>query len=99
MVWPVMKSLSDEAKKIRGKVDLEMEQEKERKRKLEEERLQKKGKGSTGHPWTEEELRLLVKGFGKFPGGTRERYAKIAEFIGGNRTASQVLARVKSSSV
>jgi len=45
--------------------------------------------------WTQNELNLLYKAVTKFPNGTRERWERISEFIGGKKTEKQIIARVK----
>lgn len=47
-------------------------------------------------PWTQEELSLLSKGVTKFPGGTRDRWNRLSEYIG-TRTADEVLRKVNES--
>lgn len=47
--------------------------------------------------WTPEEIVLLTKAVVKFPGGTTERWEKISQFIGGNKTVKQIIARVRAS--
>lgn len=46
--------------------------------------------------WTPEELSLLSKAVVKFPGGTRDRWERLAEFVG-SKTADQVLRKVSES--
>lgn len=43
--------------------------------------------------WTADELSLLSKGVAKFPGGTRDRWQKLADFIG-TKSADEVLGKV-----
>ncbi|KAH9499265.1 DnaJ sub C member 1 [Bulinus truncatus] len=45
--------------------------------------------------WTEDELVLLSKAVNKFPGGTHERWEKIAEMVG--RSVTDVTAKAKES--
>lgn len=47
-------------------------------------------------PWTQEELSLLSKGVAKLPGGTRDRWNRLAEYIG-TRSADEVLRKVSDS--
>jgi DnaJ family protein C protein 2 len=47
--------------------------------------------------WTANEIHLLSKAVLKFPIGTRDRYERIQEFIGGGKTVKQVIARTKSA--
>jgi len=47
--------------------------------------------------WTTEENNLLARAVLKFPVGTRNRWEKIQEFIGGTKTVKQVIARTKNS--
>eukprot|EP01125_Pyxidicula_operculata_P011628 TRINITY_DN3812_c0_g1_i1.p1 TRINITY_DN3812_c0_g1~~TRINITY_DN3812_c0_g1_i1.p1 ORF type:complete len:764 (+),score=287.52 TRINITY_DN3812_c0_g1_i1:1375-3666(+) len=47
--------------------------------------------------WTPEEIDLLTKAVIKFPGATRNRWEKIQEFIGTDKTIKQIIARVKSA--
>lgn len=60
--------------------------------------------------WSPEEISLLTKvrmlnqlrtnlsqAVIKFPGGTRERWEKISEFIGGQKTVKQIIAKVRAS--
>lgn len=42
--------------------------------------------------WTDEEVKLLTKGIAKFPPGTTQRWAVIAEFIG-NKTQKEVIKK------
>jgi len=49
--------------------------------------------------WTNEEIHLLLKAVNKFPTGSRERWARIGEFIGGGKTEKQIIARVKAGVV
>ncbi|XP_064613964.1 dnaJ homolog subfamily C member 1-like [Liolophura sinensis] len=44
--------------------------------------------------WTDEELGLLAKAVAKFPGGTSQRWEKVAEMVG--RTPSEVISKSKS---
>lgn len=46
--------------------------------------------------WTPEELSLLSKGAAKFPGGTRDRWERLAEYIG-TKNADEVLQKVSES--
>ena len=46
--------------------------------------------------WTAEELSLLSKGVTKFPGGTRDRWNRLAEYLG-TKTADEVLRKVNES--
>lgn len=46
--------------------------------------------------WTADELSLLSKGVAKFPGGTRDRWNKLADFIA-TKTADEVLRKVNES--
>lgn len=46
--------------------------------------------------WTADELSLLSKGVAKFPGGTRGRWEKLANYIG-TKTADEVLQKVNES--
>lgn len=46
--------------------------------------------------WTADEMSLLSKGVAKFPGGTRDRWAKLADFIG-TRTPDEVLQKVNEN--
>ncbi|PXF48682.1 DnaJ-like [Gracilariopsis chorda] len=55
--------------------------------------------GSTSkstHPWTQEELSLLSKAVAKYPGGTVERWRRIADFVG-TRSPDEVLHKVSES--
>jgi len=45
--------------------------------------------------WSLQEMTLLTKGIIKFPGGTRNRWQLIAEFIGGNKTTKQVIKQAQ----
>jgi DnaJ family protein C protein 2 len=47
--------------------------------------------------WSANEIHLLSKAVLKFPIGTRDRYERIQEFIGGGKTVKQVIARTKSA--
>lgn len=47
-------------------------------------------------PWTQEELSLLSKGVTKFPGGTRDRWNRLADYIG-SRSADEVLRKVNEN--
>ncbi|KAJ8906875.1 hypothetical protein NDN08_003359 [Rhodosorus marinus] len=47
-------------------------------------------------PWTEEEKSMLSKALAKFPGGTRDRWERVAEFVQ-TKNAAQCLAKVNSS--
>lgn len=51
------------------------------------------GKKMSG--WTQEEMSLLSKGLGKFPGGTKGRWERLAHYIG-TRSEEEVIAQVKS---
>lgn len=53
-------------------------------------------KDATEAPWTQAELSLLSKGAAKFPGGTRDRWERLAHYIG-TRTADEVLRKVSDS--
>lgn len=46
--------------------------------------------------WTQEELSLLHRAIVKFPGGTRDRWNRLAEFVG-TKTPDQVLKKVSES--
>lgn len=46
-------------------------------------------------PWSAEELSMLSKGTAKFPGGTRDRWNRLSEFLG-TRTPDEVLRKVNS---
>jgi len=46
--------------------------------------------GTPGRPWTKEELSTLSKALAKFPGGTRDRWEKVADFVQ-TRSAKEVL--------
>lgn len=46
--------------------------------------------------WTPDELSLLSKGVSKFPGGTRDRWQKLADYIG-TKSPDEVLAKVNES--
>ncbi len=46
-------------------------------------------------PWTPEEMSLLSKGLGKFPGGTLNRWERLSQYIG-TRSEQEVLAQVNS---
>lgn len=47
-------------------------------------------------PWTQDELSLLSKGVTRFPGGTRDRWNRLAEYLG-TRTVEEVLRKVNES--
>jgi len=47
--------------------------------------------------WTANETHLLSKAVLKFPVGTRDRWERIQEFIGGGKTVKQVIAKTKSA--
>ncbi|CAN8074748.1 unnamed protein product [Agarophyton chilense] len=46
--------------------------------------------------WTQDELSLLSKAVAKYPGGTLERWSKIADFVG-TRSADEVLRKVSAN--
>lgn len=46
--------------------------------------------------WTQEELSLLSKAVVKFPGGTRDRWNRLAEFVG-TKTADEILRKVNEN--
>lgn len=46
--------------------------------------------------WTADEMSLLSKGVTKFPGGTRDRWTKIADFIG-SKSSEEVLQKVNEN--
>lgn len=52
---------------------------------------------STAHmkSWSDVELHTLSKALSKFPGGTYNRWHRIAEFIGTDKTGDDVLAMSK----
>lgn len=45
--------------------------------------------------WTQEEMSLLSKGLGKFPGGTKNRWERLALYVG-TRSEQEVLVKVKA---
>ena len=47
-------------------------------------------------PWSKEELSLLSKGVTKFPGGTRDRWNRLADYIG-SRDADEILRKVNDN--
>jgi len=78
-------------KKIRKRV-----RELEKKvREEEEARKRKNVVQSSGKPWTDEELKLLTGGIRRYPGGTVDRWAKIAKFLGTNRVEKEIISKVK----
>lgn len=46
--------------------------------------------------WTADEMSLLSKGVAKFPGGTRDRWSKLADFIG-SKSPDEVLRKVNEN--
>jgi DnaJ family protein C protein 2 len=46
--------------------------------------------------WTTQELSLLTKGVAKYPAGTQDRWNRIAFYIGGRFSESQVLEKAKA---
>lgn len=46
--------------------------------------------------WTAQELSLLSKGVTKFPGGTRDRWNRLADYVG-SRSAEEVLRKVSET--
>lgn len=53
-------------------------------------------KNSSETIWTADELSLLSKGVAKFPGGTRDRWERLATYIG-TKSADEVLRKVNES--
>jgi hypothetical protein len=47
--------------------------------------------------WTDEEIALMTKAIAKIPGGTPQRWEKIAAYIGTNKTVKDVLDRATES--
>lgn len=47
-------------------------------------------------PWTQEELSVLSKAVAKFPGGTRDRWVRLADYIG-TRSPDEVLRKVNEN--
>jgi len=45
--------------------------------------------------WTNEELAQLQLAVGKYPGGTGDRWGKIAKFLGSNRDEQEIIAKVR----
>jgi hypothetical protein len=60
-------------------------------------KLLKKQDAPINEPWTQEELTLLTKAVIKFPVGVQNRYNKIKEFIGGNKSINSIISKVKYS--
>ncbi|KAI0565093.1 Chaperone J-domain containing protein [Gracilaria domingensis] len=50
----------------------------------------------TSKPWTQDELSLLSKAVAKYPGGTVDRWSRIADFVG-TRSADEVLRKVSEN--
>lgn len=46
-------------------------------------------------PWTEQEMSLLSKGVAKFPGGMKNRWERLAQYVG-TRSEEEVLAKVNA---
>lgn len=57
---------------------------------------QPSSKASNETRWTPDELSLLSKGVSKFPGGTRDRWQKLADYIG-TKSPNEVLVKVNES--
>jgi len=74
-----LKRIADERKKL----SQQKQKEKKKEKKISSELLAKK--------WTEEEMRLLHKGVNKYPAGTHNRWNRIATFIGGRFSESEVV--------
>ena len=74
------------------------DEEKQKQKEKEEQERIKKQEGMTGKAWTDDELSLLAQAIAKFPGGTTERWQKVADFIG-TRSVKEIIARTKESSV
>lgn len=47
-------------------------------------------------PWTQHELSMLSKAVAKFPGGTRDRWVRLADYIG-TRSSDEVLRKVNEN--
>lgn len=47
--------------------------------------------------WTDEEIALMTKAIAKIPGGTPQRWEKIAAYIGTTKTVKDVLERATES--
>ncbi|KAL9650976.1 hypothetical protein ABK040_015079 [Willaertia magna] len=71
--------------KVREIVKKKEEEKKQQQVQQEKEKLKK-----ASAEWTSEELTLLAKGVGLFPGGTPQRWQRIAEYIGTNKTPEEV---------
>jgi len=87
----VLKPFRSHYKKIRKRVrDLEKKAKEE-----EEARRRKNVVMSSGKPWDDAELKLLTKAIRQYPGGTSERWSKIAKFLGTHRVEQEIISKVK----
>jgi len=87
----MVKAFRSVYKKIRKRV-----RELEKKAKEEEEARKRKNVAmSSGKPWDDAELKLLTDAVRRYPGGTTERWLKIAKFLGTNRMEKEIISKVK----
>jgi len=88
---PLLKAFKSAYKTLRKRLKAMRQKHKEE----EEARLKAKMTMSSGKPWDEKELKLLTEAIRKFPGGTVDRWGKIAKYLGTNRTDKEVVSKVK----
>lgn len=73
-----------------------IKEEAERLKKEAEEKEKEEKKKKESKPWTEKELSLLAQGIAKFPGGVKDRWNIIANFVG-TRSVKEIIAKANET--